>query len=242
MDLNFIRVEAVDGKELSREVLQALCRPKTDGMPWTAQEVGVALSHRECWRRAASSQEKYSIILEDDLFFSDDAADYLGSTSWLPGEFDALKLETVGEIVTTDRIRRKNRTRQVVRLHSRHLGAGAYIISREFAQRLSSLPDEISDQSDVILFSDTTLNKIYQLTPAICIQDYVLNGHRPGTTLGSTLEDERIPLRRQPKPKGLKKVWREASRPFYQLANLCFVLGRAVAGKTTGRINYKRQL
>src|SRR5690606_1072847 len=153
MGLNFVRVEAVDGKQFTPDTIETLCIPKPDGIPWTAQEIAVTLSHRECWKKAASSPEEFSIILEDDLFFSDDSAYFFTERSWLPSNFDLVKLETVGRKVLTDKIGHTVKGRQVVRLHSYHFGSGAYIISREFANNLLRLPEKVANQSDTILFS-----------------------------------------------------------------------------------------
>lgn len=240
MSLSFDRIEAVDGKQFTPEARQALCAPKSDGMPWTAQEVGVALSHRLCWEKAAASPEKCSIIFEDDLFFSGDAALSLADTSWLPADFDLVKLETVRSTVVTDRSSRTIHGRKLARLHSPHLGAGAYIISREFAKQLLNRPETLSDQSDVVLFNKPHNNKIYQLIPAICIQDYVLNGHHQNSGLASTLEDERIRLRKQLKPHGLTKLRHELRRPVRQLVGQGVMVIRFLRGRTTGKIEFKK--
>lgn len=240
MGIGFERVEAVDGNKLEAEEIERLAGPKSDGMPWTAQEVGVALSHKECWRRAAASPDSASIIFEDDLFFSDDAATYLKETSWLPDAFDAVKLETVGTRVISARSGGVFKGRRIVRLYSDHLGAGAYVISRKFAQELARLPEKLSGQSDMILFENSGARRIYQLSPAICIQDYVLNGHNPGTTLASTLEDERIPLRKKPKSYGKTKLKRELTRPIYQLLNLTKTMLQYMNGNSVKRIEFKK--
>lgn len=239
MDAPFERIAAIDGRLLSSEKIKAITAPKSDAMPWTAQEVGVSLSHMECWKRVASGEDSYGLILEDDLHFSIDAKKYISDGSWIPEGVDLIKLETVGGYVSISLTGENVNGRKLCRLHSSHWGAGAYIISKRLASHLVEDHVVFRDQADVILFKQPNKFFAHQLYPAICAQDLVLNGHLKGSYLASTLEDERIPLRRNRKPRGIPKLLREIRRPVVQARTYFDILGQIAVGRRKTSVPYR---
>ena len=67
------RLEAVDGKLLSEEVVGNLTSSVhfSMGRELERGEIGCFLSHRKCWERLLDTDEKYALVLEDDLILSD---------------------------------------------------------------------------------------------------------------------------------------------------------------------------
>lgn len=224
MGLAYVRVSAVDGQLLSKKKRADLCAPRADGLPWTDAEVGVLLSHRKCWKMIASGDEDYGVIFEDDIHFSGDASNFLRDASWIPRGAELIKLETTAQVTTIEKSAVTVHSHRLARLCAAHWGAGAYIVSRELARRLLVQVPPLRDQVDVILFNPAYPRcdfTTYQLFPSICIQDSVLRNDEAGGDLASTLDAERRRLRqRKWKPRGLRKVLRELSRPFYQLARI----------------------
>lgn len=239
--VDFIRLPATDGSLLSTREVKDITGPKSDGMPWTHQEVGVAISQRNCWQMIAEGDDEYGAIFEDDLFFSEDAAEYLSHYDWLPVGVDVLKLETVGTKVSISFLGAAAGSRRVHRLHSNHWGAGAYILSRALARKLVSRSEIFTDQPDVVLFRRPSDISAFQLVPAICIQDLVLNGHLPDAKLSSTLEDERVPLRKKNsrKSRGWRKLGREMTCPFEQLTSFASDVAQPLFGKKRTRVPYR---
>lgn len=239
--IDFVRVPATDGRLLSAGEVKEIAAPKSDEMPWTLQEVGVAISQRRCWQMIAEGDDEYGAVFEDDLFFSDDAAEYLSHYDWLPVGVDVLKLETVGTKVSVSLFGAAAGSRRVHRLHSNHWGAGAYILSRRLARKLVSGSAVFTDQPDVVLFRQPSDTSAFQLMPAVCIQDLVLNGHLPDTKLSSTLEAERVPLRKKSprKPRGWKKLCQELIRPFRQLTLFASHAAQPFLGKRTIKVPYR---
>jgi glycosyl transferase family 25 len=239
MDLDFRRVAAVDGNALSSGEIANLTRPKSDGMPWTAQEVGIALSQLNCWKLIAEGDEKFAAVFEDDIYFSSDAHEFVREYDWVPDFVDVVKLETCSTKVKIKKSGITTGSRIINRLLSNHWGSGGYILSKEFAGRLV---DEIdgkgyfSDQSDVMLFTQPSDVEAYQLVPAICIQDLTLRGADSVGYLGSTLEAERVPLRRRSKPHGWPKVRREVGRPFFRMEQTVRDLLQPLFGRRSVRI------
>ncbi|MDH6234329.1 glycosyl transferase family 25 [Mesorhizobium soli] len=239
--IDFVRVPATDGSLLSAREVKEITGPKSDEMPWTHQEVGVAISQRRCWQMIAEGDDEYGAVFEDDVFFSDDAAKYLFNYDWIRADIDVLKLETVGTKVSVSFLGTAAGSRRVHRLYSNHWGAGAYVLSRRLARKLVSRSEIFTDQPDVVLFRQPGDISAFQLIPAICIQDLVLNGHLPDTKLSSTLEDERVPLRKKNprKPRGWKKLRRELTRPFEQLTSFATDAAQPLFGKRTLRVPYR---
>jgi glycosyl transferase family 25 len=236
MGLDFQRIAAVDGRSLPRDRIDSLTRPKSDGMPWTDQEVGVALSHLNCWKLIAEGSDPFGAVFEDDLYFSYDSYQFLKGGSWINWDFDVIKLETTLINVSIDRRYKIVYTRRIHKMLSNHWGAGAYIMSKDFATRLMKEVNFLSDQPDVVLFRQPSDIRAYQLVPALCIQDLSLRGGNSVGYLASTLEAERIPLRKCPKPRGWAKIRREVSRPFFQLRELVRDIVQPLFGRTTIRI------
>ena len=218
IELDVQRVSAVDGAILSGSKIASLTRPKSDRMPWTPAEVGCALSHRKCWKAIAASADRFGAVFEDDLHFAQGAGAFLATDDWIPQDIDLIKLETYGHSVILDAKPQAVSSSGLHRLRSTHYGTGGYIVSSRLAEHLIDITQTLTDQVDVVMFGRPDDVPAYQLVPAICIQDSVLNQSRPDGFLRSTVEAERIPLRAEMKPRGLAKLRREAARPFRQLA------------------------
>ena len=67
------RIDAVDGKSLpDKEVKQLTSSVHYSmGRELERGEIGCFLSHRKCWQELVDSGEKYALVMEDDLLFSD---------------------------------------------------------------------------------------------------------------------------------------------------------------------------
>lgn len=176
MGLPFERVPAVDGR-LARSGKSA---GGGDGL--TDAELGCLLSHMACWNLAAASADRWTAIFEDDVHFSADAAAFLAAAAWIPDDADLIKLETFLE-ATLLGIRGKpaGAGHRVRPLRGNHLGSAGYIVSREAAARLLASPQMSRLHADRALFDFSRhpdflqTAVIYQLDPAICVQDDVLN-------------------------------------------------------------------
>jgi glycosyl transferase family 25 len=180
-DLSFERIAAVDSQDipeskihdyLSRSVLVTSRGPN-------AGDVGGFLSHRKCWELAAQSDDGYVCILEDDIHLSKDAGKFLKSTEWIPGDADIVKIETFCQETTYYRSESLVALdRRVAPLSTIHLGAAGYIIHRSAAKRLLELSKDRFLTVDWMLF-DSRLGfleklKVFQLIPALCIQNMFL--------------------------------------------------------------------
>lgn len=202
--LLFERVEAVDGRRLSEDKLASLIKLSKD---WPVAlgptEVGCFLSHRKCIQIAATSNEPFTAIFEDDVTLSNGAARLLKSDKWIPLDADLIKMDSYGHEVLISNPVSMEGPYAITRLLSRHLQTGGYIISQRAAKRLVVLMDKVPAPVDHFLFdpADGPFNSfnIYQISPAISWQ----------SGLQSTIGGSRPRKSRPPLP---SLLWREIKR------------------------------
>lgn len=160
----------------------------------SAGEIGCTLSHYCLWKQVVEKNMPYLMIFEDDIYFAKCAKELLDDLDWLPSDFDIIKIETTYEKVMLKKRIDLASSHALLQMKSRHLGSGGYIISQQAAKKLITKVKAlgIQDPVDHMLFEDLvyeTSNKVYQISPAICIQDIVYN--EDSTRFGSCLEEER---------------------------------------------------
>ena len=184
-------------------------------------ELACLLSHVSLWQKAVDEKMPAIAIFEDDVHLSDDAELFLNDSTWL--NFDIVKLEKSYKSVILDLEKTQifnNKEFNLRRLKKPHLGAAGYILSYKGAVTLLEYmkSQKQLDHVDQIVFRKY-INEgelgIYQLNPTLCIQDYILNPEEQKFKTSLQWRDkEKI------KPKGVKKLIRELSRFFIQLAEL----------------------
>lgn len=204
--LSFIRIAAVDGMLMSQD-------ERDWGYSLTPGEIGCYLSHKKCIELIAASQNEYGVVLEDDVQFSDGVERYLTDMNWIPKGADIVKLDTCGHLVHIKHLVELPDARiRLGRLLSPHVGAAAYIMSREAAKKLLSLLDDMNIPIDRLLFTHDrgVLNNmtVCQVIPALCQQS--------GSPSTINL-DRDIWMQKQVKsarPKLMQRMLREVKRPF----------------------------
>lgn len=178
----FERIPAIDGSTLPQAELETFRQARTAQKPggWLEGEVGCFLSHIEAWRRIAAGSEAWATVLEDDVLLAADAGALLRSTDWIPAEAEIVRLEA-NRIM---RLRGGHRIaaapgRTVFRALSGSSGSAGYVIARHVAERLADSAAELHTSVDIFLFKPRMSPvarqlRRYQVVPAICVQDGVL--------------------------------------------------------------------
>ncbi|MCX7303128.1 MAG: glycosyltransferase family 25 protein [Hyphomicrobiales bacterium] len=226
MNVDFSRVDAIDGDDLTESDLAYWQSRSRVWAPLTANEIACFLSHRKSWQLVVERGEHWAFICEDDIHVCEAFEQFVRTPTWLPEKADIVKAETVLERVELDRNPTSDKLNHALRkLNSEHLGAAAYFVSLDACKRLLQLTDEICEPVDCLLFSSRApimcQLEVYQIDPALCIQDRFLA--REGQGLGLVSQ---IPLTRFDKvaPVGFNqwasKLWLEAKRPLRQFAGL----------------------
>lgn len=188
----------------------------------TAGELACLMSHVSIWKKIVDENIPYLAVFEDDIYLGEDAAKIFSSSDWLQVDWDIIKTESFADKVFLgkDSTSILNGKRQVTQLLSKNLGTAGYILSIKGAQvYLEYIKSSPLIPIDQIMFSEFILKqktKVYQLCPAICIQEMILFPKQK-TVLSSDLIQERNIRLRKNKKKGWAKVQLEIMRIVKQL-------------------------
>ena len=198
----FTRVPAVDGTT-SAETAAGLTR----------FELACLASHREAWRRFLATSAPHACFLEDDLHIWPGFGALVEDCAWVPPDAHAVKLDTYFQTVRLGVRRPAAGGREVARLYSRHESSAAYLLSRAGAARYLELTDPPKLPADYSLFPKTPRRLglvIYQLAPAVAIQDHLRPAAEGGQRFDTAM-NAGAPARARPRS-GLARLAREAAR------------------------------
>jgi len=227
--VGFERISAVNGSSLP---------PTIRGL--TRFELACLESHRIVWRQFLNGPEDCACIVEDDLHIWPGFAALTGSASWVPRDAHSIKLDTYLQKVELGERQVAVGKRQIARLYSRHQSSAAYIVTREGAARYLELTASASLPADYALFPNHPRRlglHIYQLTPAIAIQDHLLEPSQGGKTFTTAMAatDGSTPARRS---STIEKLGREGARLASQAAGLVeWSYQKAVLGLETTTVD-----
>jgi GR25 family glycosyltransferase involved in LPS biosynthesis len=137
-------------------------------------------SHRAAWLRFLASADRFACFLEDDVHLSNDFASFVQVDAWIPPDADAAKLDTYFNEVMLDSAATPIHDRRLALLHSRHESCAGYILSRKGAEFFLKATENPLLPVDYIVFPEDPLRqglKLYQLAPAVVIQDSLYLSH-----------------------------------------------------------------
>lgn len=164
LDINYERIEGIDGRALSNDIKEKITFPYnhleskirftrelTDG------EIGCFLSHRKCWEKLLQSNEKYALIMEDDIEVSNLATKYFTTSDWIPSfvhicQFSCLEPKQKGKIKDTP-IPLDKTLKIVTPLVPIPLGTQCYLLSRSAANFALEYSEKLPCPVDNFLFS-----------------------------------------------------------------------------------------
>ncbi|WP_100644104.1 glycosyltransferase family 25 protein [Alteromonas facilis] len=95
LNLSFERVNAVDGKDLTSQQLNAVYAPQhPDAYYKTLNmgEIACYLSHRAIWQRIVDEHIPFAIILEDDVHLHSSLPQSISAIEQMPEDWDYIKL------------------------------------------------------------------------------------------------------------------------------------------------------
>jgi glycosyl transferase family 25 len=173
------RVAAVDGRTLPDDLIASM-GPRTSGEYGVGYgEIGCFLSHVRVWEMVAAGTPEWVFVCEDDIHFASDAAAFLQTANWLPPEADLVKAETAFQrVLLTKQPHAVAFGHGLFQLYSAHGGTAGYFVSRKGARKLLELTGNSCDPVDQLMFNPklgiSTELQIWQIDPAICVQDYLV--------------------------------------------------------------------
>ena len=183
----------------------------------TAGEKGCLMSHFMLWKKCVEDNLDYISIFEDDILLGENAEQFLANDEWLKVRFNfqeifVLRLETFLMPVQLEHQQQilPFQERYMDILKSKHFGTAGYIISNAAARYLINLFENLAvdkvNAIDEIMFNEQVnvgIYRVYQLNPAICVQELQLNQEE--SLLVSDLEQERKNRPKIKKNKTLKQ-------------------------------------
>lgn len=209
-------------------------------------EVACYLSHYCLWQQVVEQNLPYLMVFEDDIWFSKTANDFLNNPDWLPNDFDVTKLETMHCRVMINKGINLRSEHKLCQIRSSHMGMAGYIVSQKGAKKLLAMTQQLGVDRPVdhIMFElliKQKKSKVYQISPALCIQDKIYNEHT--TRFGSCLEEERqsrpiIKIKLSPQQK-LNREWNRL-RNQMRVVNFLRSLLLTVNGYKKQRVEYKK--
>jgi GR25 family glycosyltransferase involved in LPS biosynthesis len=205
-DVGFERVAAIDGAK----------NPETSkGL--TRFELACLESHRSAWRLFLKRSDEHACFLEDDVHLRPEFGALVDNVGWIPPDAHSVKLDTYLQEVKLGERRPVSGGREVARLYTRHESSAAYILSRAGAERYLELTARPLLPADYSLFPRSPRRvglRVYQLTPAIAVQDHLL---RPAHAFPTAMALGRSGKRRSSL---FSRLWRETARLAGQAAGI----------------------
>ncbi|MHC5171658.1 glycosyltransferase family 25 protein [Acinetobacter johnsonii] len=206
-----------------------LARPLAKQMQFNIQEdflspgeLACFMSHVSIWQKMVDEQIPHLAIFEDDVYLGQDAAELLNNAGWINPNWDIIKMEAFADQVFLGNAQSEiaNGMRRIVQLTGKNLGTAGYILSIEGAQKYLEYVKKIQliplDQVMFDEFIRHTFHSVYQMTPALCIQEMMLFPEKK-MTLSSDLLAERKARMKKQKKKGWAKVQLEILRILKQI-------------------------
>ncbi|MFA9500105.1 glycosyltransferase family 25 protein [Mannheimia sp. E30BD] len=215
-NVNFEFFDAFSPSEIMDKAISELIPELAKNQTLTNGEKGCLLSHLALWKKCIDDNLDYIAIFEDDVLLSNDISTFLNR---LNGVDDfaknlplILKLETFLMPVELDNYSFKTcHNRNIQLLKSVHYGTAGYIISNSGAKYcLGKLYKEEKTNIvaiDQIIFNQFLNNEeitVYQLSPALCIQE--LQQNKKESSLDSQIEVERKSVSDKLKPSFIEKL------------------------------------
>ena len=182
-------------------------------------EKGCLMSHFMLWKKCVDENLDYITLFEDDILLGENAEQFLAEDEWLKVRFNfqeifVLRLETFLMPVKLEKQEKilPYHQREIDILKSKHFGTAGYIISNAAARYFIHLFEKLTVEEvkaiDEIMFNEwinIDLYQVYQLNPAICVQELQLN--QESSTLMSGLQQERKKNNERHAKKALQKYF-----------------------------------
>ncbi len=217
------------GFEFFDALMPDLARPLAEKMQLNIQEdflspgeLACFMSHVSIWQKMLDEHIPHLAIFEDDVYLGNAAAELLNNVGWINPNWDIIKTEAFADQVFLGNAQSEiaNGMRHIVQLTGKNLGTAGYILSLEGAQKYLEYVKKIQliplDQVMFDEFIHHAFHPVYQMTPALCIQEMMLFPEKK-TTLSSDLLAERKARMKKQKKKGLAKVRLEILRILKQI-------------------------
>lgn len=215
--VTFGRVAACDAETAGEEAIGRVIAPTGPLGALGKGDRACTVSHTLAWQQFLDGGASHGLFLEDDIFLAEDIARVLAGTGWIPEGAGIVKLEKFGEgasrLLLGPRIGQTPTGRAIHRMHSRHVGGGAYILSRAAAQAALGLRGALRVPVDHALFNDTVSGFARRMKPAIVVPAMA-------TQRAYDYNSDIARFGKAARPTGWRLSWRKLKRGAYEVNQL----------------------
>jgi glycosyl transferase family 25 len=220
LGIRWQRVEALDALQASTTELDAVIHSNGPLGRLGDGDRACTVSHTRAWTAFIASEAPFGLLLEDDIYLSRDVGAIVASTDWIPGEVDLIKLEKFGDRVASRILLGPplgavpgGGGRTLHRMYSRHVGGGAYLISRRAAKDGLMTRGSLKVPVDHLLFNGNVSMLSRRLRPTLV---------RPAmaTQRYYGYSSDVAPLGKAVRPTGWHRRARSLKRGFYDVRRL----------------------
>ncbi|MDY6461722.1 glycosyltransferase family 25 protein [Acinetobacter faecalis] len=192
----------------------------------TKGELACFISHVSLWQKMVDENIPYMAIFEDDIFLGEKSAELLNSSDWISSNWHIIKTEAFANKVIVGKFDKiVDSEVEIAPLRCRNLGTAGYILSIEGAKSYLEyiLNNQIIPLDEMMFDAYIKAKKlnVYQLFPALCIQEMILFPEKK-SVLPSDLLEERKARMKKFKKKGFAKFKVEYLRIVHQIENIFF--------------------
>ena len=194
--------------------------------PLTRGEIACALSHIALFHLAKSQNLNYICIFEDDVHLGENASQFL-NLDYVDNTVDIVKIERNFETILTKLFPSQTYLgRKFYQLTAVNPGTGGYIVTKKGIDFLVKHIKSITDiEIDNLLFKTLLTQpdyQVWQMQPAICIQDCLLNPQNYTLGMMNREGGQWCSQAKAKKRSLLSKIIREIKRPLSQLYKKVF--------------------
>ncbi len=226
--VSFIRQSACDAQSVLEPEIAKMVAPSGPLGQLGLGDRACTISHTMAWDSFLRTDASHALFLEDDIFMAEDVADILADTAWIPAETHAVKLEKfnsgASRLLLADAVTQTPSGRAVHPMRSRHVGGGAYILSRKGAELALAHRGRYRVPVDHFLFNDTVSPIRRDLNAAIVVPAMA-------TQRAYAYESDIAPLGKAIRPKGWRKKLRTLRRGLTEANQLPRQLWQFLTGR-----------
>lgn len=218
------RISAIDGQALETSDTRRMNPEKENYRKLTKGEIACFMSHRKAWQALLDCESTHGIIFEDDIKLSKSAKTLLSDLSSLSEDVGLLKLDNMPfGAMTSNAMSIPGHDYMIKQIQTKAVSSAAYVISREYAQRMLDATPDFSAPVDIVMYDPAykcfDSFSCWQLFPAIAKQQWAEVGtlFLPESAAKSTIDGRAKPRLH---PLGKERLIIELKRPFQQLRRL----------------------
>lgn len=171
LDINFKRIDAIVGKELSQNDITKYTTKKCEYF-CTPSMIGCFLSHKKAWETMIKNNDKYAIIMEDDCILAEDFSNKVNNImNELNNDYkdwDFVYLGYVSDHIFTNfqkiiipKIKKKKIKSTQLSIPELPLGFHCYMITNSCAKKLLKYLDKVDYHVDVSFLYNSKNFNIY---------------------------------------------------------------------------------